>query len=313
MESYITFPISLPRQISFDEEATHYVYMRPHEPRIPDATTHRSLFLVNVPFDADEENIKSLLSTSLALPIGRIESVHFDDDSAPRPHQADETALAVQQTETGRKGKKRKRGSNRSGPLDLNESTLALPRTWPLPLHRGGTSAIAIFVDRASLDAVLKAARKVAKQGRSLGWPGAMKENLGWKRYLAHHNLRYPDRGELLHNINAFMTAFAQRETALARARTQRHNEPDEDGFVTVTSKHSVRMADAKARLEAQAQREREAKEKGRGTGGLEDFYRFQSRERRKERAGELLKKFEEDREKVRRMREGRGRVRPEA
>ena len=43
---------------------------------------------------------------------------------------------------------------------------------------------------------------------------------------------------------------------------------------------------------------------------GLDDFYRFQSREKRKERAGELVRRFEEDKERVRRMKEKRGRFR---
>ena len=46
-------------------------------------------------------------------------------------------------------------------------------------------------------------------------------------------------------------------------------------------------------------------KEKQKGFG---DFYRFQSREKRKERAADLKKKFEEDRERVRKMKEKRGR-----
>lgn len=40
----------------------------------------------------------------------------------------------------------------------------------------------------------------------------------------------------------------------------------------------------------------------------MEDFYRFQSREKREEKASELIKKFEEDKERVRKMKERRGR-----
>lgn len=44
-----------------------------------------------------------------------------------------------------------------------------------------------------------------------------------------------------------------------------------------------------------------------------DDFYRFQNREKRKEVEMGLRRRFEEDRKRVERMREGRGRVRPEA
>jgi len=43
-----------------------------------------------------------------------------------------------------------------------------------------------------------------------------------------------------------------------------------------------------------------------------DDFYRFQNRERRKEVEVGLRRRFEEDRERVWRMREGRGVGRPE-
>lgn len=43
-----------------------------------------------------------------------------------------------------------------------------------------------------------------------------------------------------------------------------------------------------------------------------DDFYRFQNREKRKEREGELRRRFEEDRRRVGEMRGWRGRVVPE-
>ena len=91
------------------------------------------------------------------------------------------------------------------------------------------------------------------------------------------------------------MTAYNAQQEAEARALARKRQEPDEDGFVTVTrgAKNSVRMEEAKESLEKQREKQK----------GLEDFYRFQGRERRKEREAELLRKFEMDKEKVRRMR----------
>jgi hypothetical protein len=43
---------------------------------------------------------------------------------------------------------------------------------------------------------------------------------------------------------------------------------------------------------------------------GLEDFYRFQMRERRKEEQGEFLRKFEEDKRRLDEMKKRRGRLR---
>ena len=96
------------------------------------------------------------------------------------------------------------------------------------------------------------------------------------------------------------MTAYNARQEAEVRERARKRQEPDEDGFVTVTRggrNPAARMEEAKERLEKQREKQK----------GLGDFYRFQGRERRKEREAELLKKFEEDKEKVRRMKVRKG------
>ena len=99
------------------------------------------------------------------------------------------------------------------------------------------------------------------------------------------------------------MTTYAAREAARVRLLAQQRQEPDEDGFITVTRGGRIgpaRQEEAQEKLEKQKQKQK----------GLEDFYRFQTREKRKEKAGELIKKFEEDKQKVRKMREQRGKFR---
>ena len=99
------------------------------------------------------------------------------------------------------------------------------------------------------------------------------------------------------------MTAFASQEASEARSRARQRQEPDADGFITVTRggrTNPVRQEVAQEQAEKQKQKQK----------GLEDFYRFQSREKRKQKAGELIRKFEEDKEKIRKMRERRGRFR---
>ena len=99
------------------------------------------------------------------------------------------------------------------------------------------------------------------------------------------------------------MTAYNAREEAQAQKLARQRQEPDADGFVTVTRggrNAAARMGDAKEVLERQREKRRKNEEAA-------DFYRFQGRERRKERAEELVRKFEEDKERVRGMRAVRG------
>lgn len=84
---------------------------------------------------------------------------------------------------------------------------------------------------------------------------------------------------------------------------------PDEDGFVTVTRGGRVgpaRKADAESKRVEMEEKERKKREE------MGDFYRFQTRERRKAEQGELVKRFEEDRKRVEAMKEKRGKFRPE-
>ena len=96
------------------------------------------------------------------------------------------------------------------------------------------------------------------------------------------------------------MTAFANKEASEARSRARQRQEPDADGFITVTRGGRTNPARQEVAQEhAEKQKEKEK--------GLEDFYRFQSREKRKQKASELVRKFEEDKEKIKKMRERRG------
>ncbi|KAF3057950.1 Ribosomal RNA-processing protein 7 [Daldinia childiae] len=86
-------------------------------------------------------------------------------------------------------------------------------------------------------------------------------------------------------------------------------NEPDEDGFVTVTRGGRVAPARRDEAEEAkQKMIEREQKKKDEMT----NFYRFQMREKRKAEQTDMLQRFEEDKRKVQAMKEKRGRFRPE-
>lgn len=99
------------------------------------------------------------------------------------------------------------------------------------------------------------------------------------------------------------MTGFANKEASKARSLARQRQEADADGFITVT--RGGRTNPARQEMAQEQAEKRKEKQKG-----LEDFYKFQSREKRKQRAGELVKKFEEDKEKVRKMRERRGKFR---
>lgn len=122
------------------------------------------------------------------------------------------------------------------------------------------------------------------------------------KGYLNHQRLQYPNKSQLLESVNTFMSAYAAQEASQARLDAKKRREPDEDGFITVTRGGRNGPARQGAAQE-QAERQKEKRK------GYDDFYRFQTREKRKAKAGELLRRFEEDKQKLRIMREKRAKL----
>lgn len=161
---YHIMPIALPSLPSYPTAATHYLYLAPHQPKIPIPTASRSLFLVNVPLDSTEIHLKHLLSAQIELPVGRIEEVQFEG-------QRKSSTVATEASANERpmkKGKKRKRGSE-GGAID-NIEEAALPPVWDRELQTNGLTAVVIFVDRASMDAALKAVKALRKDKREPVW-----------------------------------------------------------------------------------------------------------------------------------------------
>lgn len=127
--------------------------------------------------------------------------------------------------------------------------------------------------------------------------------------YKMHNILTYPSPAALQSSINAFLSQFNNLETLRNRVRKTARSVPDEEGFVTVTRGGRV----GPARIEETEKKKAELEERRKNNGVKDDFYRFQNREKRKEQEILLKKRFEDDRKRVEKMRERRGKIRPES
>jgi ribosomal RNA-processing protein 7 len=296
---YTTLPLQLPPTQSDKNPATHYLYLRPHEPRVPDPDSSRCLFLVNAPIDTTEAHIRHLFGTQLSA--GRVERVSFEDVPVKKHGVA-----AATESNLAHRNKKRKRVT--ADDLQSQLDDIWLPSTWDRQLQKSGAHAIVVFADKPSMESSLKAAAKAARKGTTIVWgeglPSDRVPALGLHRYLAHERLRYPDRATMLRTVNDFMTVFTQVAEARKREESRRLAEPDEDGFVTVTHGPKLNSVAREDEMKELVERQKKKAE------GLEDFYRFQSREKRKERQNQLLRRFDEDKRKLRDMKNRRGKIR---
>jgi ribosomal RNA-processing protein 7 len=294
VSGFIVLPIQFKSSPSFPEPVTHYIYLRPDEPKLPSTEAPRSLFLVNIPITTTEQHLKHLFATQLTA--GRVERVNFDDSTST-------SKLITENAQSAKHGKKRKRIT--SSELEVELETATLPETWDRTINPSGSHAVVVFVDRPSMEASLKAVKKAAKLGTTITWGEGIENRippLGLKRYEAHHALRYPSRKELLSSVDSYMSAYSRMEEARSREEAKKRQQPDEDGFVTVTKGARggvIRKEDAKELGEREKEKET----------GIENFYRFQMRERRKEEQGRLMRQFEEDKRKVEEMRRRRQRI----
>lgn len=300
---FTVLALKLPATPPLSRSATHYMYLRQHQPKVSDPTTARSLFIVNIPFDSTVDHLKHVLGPQLGLPTGRIAHIDIVDRHET---QIDAPAIvpAAQDTTSNRKRKREQDIIEALPPLDPS-----LPDVWDRKLYHPGTNAIATFVDKVSMDVTLKAVRASAKSGKEIIWGDGVEDqapSLGSARYKRHAKLLYPGTETLNKIAEDYLVAFDAHTAARDRLLAERRNEPDEDGFVTVTGSagrngmRGVKQDAAKERLEKQKKKQE----------GLGDFYRFQGRDKAKQRARELISKFQDDVEKAKRLRERRGRSR---
>lgn len=129
------------------------------------------------------------------------------------------------------------------------------------------------------------------------------------KRYRA--SCRAVSRPALLEECNNVMEQYEDAEEQERRAIQANKEGPDEDGFITVS--YSSTQIGSKRELEQQGHgRRRGGSKRSRKSNkkdpneGYTDFYRFQTKESRKQGLQDLRKRFEQDLKKVKQLREER-------
>jgi ribosomal RNA-processing protein 7 len=185
---FTILPLTLPTLSGLPDHcnnAHHYIYVKPHSPSIPSASDERSLFIVNVPIDASESNIRALFSEQLGGSM--VERVDFDSSVPAQPlhkrwksdNKADKEASAGDNVT---RGKKRKRIDDPDMVAEgvVEDADSALPRLWSSEIRRSGSGAVVVFVDKKSARGAMKEVQRAVKEGTRILWKGG--ENLGVDR-----------------------------------------------------------------------------------------------------------------------------------
>lgn len=307
-DDFVVLPIRMPPLPSCPISAVHEVRVRRNAPKIPTDIDGRSLFLKNVPADSTEAHFRALFA-SLVGP-GRFETIAFEDERKRRLDIDPASSVKV----TGF-GKKRKRDEQEAEERAREEEAALLPEIWTRRIHKSGTSAIAILADEKSVEVSLKAIRKLSKSKSQKFpiWADGLPETtpeLGPAWISSHLRLSRCDKAATQKAVHAFFTVYNRKEKEAAEMAKRLRNEPDEDGFVTVTRGGRATPA---SKNEAEAARQKMLDRAAKKKEELGNFYRFQVREKRKAEQALMARRFDDDRRKVMAMKERRGKFRPES
>jgi ribosomal RNA-processing protein 7 len=238
---------------------------------------------------------------------GRFETIIFDDEAT--------TALPVDPAQVAKVqgfARKRKMADIEAEEREREEQASQLPEIWTRQLHRSSGTAIVLLADDKSVQLVLKAVAKLEKNRKYPVWGENLADDvppLGSSWVSEHLQLSRVDKAATQAAVHAFFNVFNRKEKETIELAKRLRNEPDEDGFVTVT--RGGRVAPA-SRNEAEEAKQRMVDKVAKKKSELKNFYRFQLREERKREQAALLRRFQEDRRKVDAMREKRGKFKPE-
>lgn len=305
-DQFAILSVQIPPEPSFPETAVHQIRIRRNAPKIPTADDSRSLFLKNIPTDSTEPHFRAVFTQLVGA--GRFESITFDDEN-----KTAQSVDPLRATKINDMARKRKRDEIEAEERKNQDVAARLPEIWTRQLHRSSGTAIVLLADEKSVQLVLKAIAKTNKTKKYPVWGEGLADDvpeLGTPWISSHLQMSRIDKMETQRAVHAFFTAFNQKEKDAAELAKRLRNEPDEDGFVTVT--RGSRTAPA-SRNEAEVARDRMLERQDKKKSETKDFYRFQLRQRRKEQQYGLLKRFEADRKRVMAMKEQRGKFKPES
>ncbi|KAI9480079.1 SSU rRNA processing protein [Coemansia mojavensis] len=180
-----------------------------------------------------------------------------------------------------------------------------VPRTQ---LLESGASAHIVLLEVGELANVLS-----IKAGAITMWPQRDPESAnpadyrGLSRYLYEYRASRPPAELLKTEVDSYMEKFEAAQYERDRMLSQQQNVPDEDGFITVVRRgRHTKNTDGSVSVTAASADDARAAGSKKKEVLFGNMYRFQMRERKNNQLLELRKKFEQDKEKIARMRQAR-------
>ncbi|KAI1795102.1 ribosomal RNA-processing protein 7-domain-containing protein [Ganoderma leucocontextum] len=324
--------------VAYSPSATHIIYARAHsaskqknakgkqKEELPEG---RTLFLVNVPPDATERELTVLFKSC-----GTVERVVFNTGGESSPAQDAMDDDEDEDEGEGEDGGEESGDQEGSGSEDEQDghsrpkkkrkiSEPEVPKVVPLPsvplrtLRRTGHTAYIVFLDSSSL------ARALKPPAKPYPWPIDRETPIGLEHYKALYAALRPPLDVVRAHADSWMEAFEHEQAKKRQESQYKKGEAivDEDGFTLVTRGGAYgktlgggvgvankRFMDVQAgagdgaATGAGGKRHRKKKE----NKEKDAFYAFQIHEKKRKDVIDLKKKFEEDKEKIEKLKQSR-------
>jgi ribosomal RNA-processing protein 7 len=312
---------------------SHYSYMRAH-----DGDDERTMFLVNLPIDTTDRHVKAIFahagaieSVKLWKPEVTLESVAEEENLLSKGKKKDGGPPAViQLPSTDPRHPFHLLQTATSAHITfLDQSSLqrALSlshvKTWPDPFS-GITQAKAILDSEEEQNQIKKKKKSIRSADEAAAASGSViAPPVGIDFLTARHRALRPSLADVKSHVDSVIANYDYRRSNPVKAKSgiqavsvgPNGELLDEDGFTIVQSTGKYgRTADGQVGSSVKVARRRPGddleddaiKEKKRKRFELEDFYRFQRREQKREELANLRSKFRDDQEKVKKLKSSR-------
>lgn len=264
-----------------ESNGTHYIYFRKHDVKGNQSATSqyisgRLMFVFNLPI---ETNLTTLKKYFQQVAIGATLETYY-----PSMVTDSEEDVYIDLSQL-------------TSDIDYQQDGHILDITLKLPKNCG----IVTFIDKASFQLAFNSLKKLSNDSKSTNWPMAA---LGSKFLLGKYKQQIYDPAELAASVSSALSDFNRAEQE-SREELKRLTElVDEDGFTLVVGSHRKTKAGIMGKQKYAATVGSENAKTKMKKKEKEDFYRFQLREKKKAEMTDLLKKFKQDQERIKIMKE---------
>jgi ribosomal RNA-processing protein 7 len=320
IKGYLPLRLSLPAPFPNAPPLTTFLYLKEHVSKQKTSSHHATLFVANAPANgpirtdlflrAMFERYAEVVRVTVAHdPRKTLSDDHGDENEAVELFKDPLSASVKKERGDGKfahvifsSGKEMKRAMR-----GLSDDAMQS--------HDG-----ILKLDDETLDRLVQETARLRRNDDSLVQDDddAMANNLSGIHAIVHqHHIksyRHIPRSQLMEQCNSAMSAYEQTEAAASARAKALASQPDDDGFITVTHSSTNAFSNELETTQHEvgrskgSKRNRKRKADNRHGGSeFHDFYKFQWKETKKREMNDLKKRFEEDLEKVKRMKEERG------